>query len=313
MAVTDLDLAQLRALAAVIAEGSLGAAARVLHVTPSAVSQRLRALEVATGRVLVVRGRPARVTPSGEVLLRLARQVDLLATDAAAELGDPDGGPDTRPPALPIAVDADSLATWVLPALAPLAGSLCLDLRREDQERTSALLRDGSVVAAVSADAAAVPGCSSTPLGAMRYRAAASAVFTRRWFPDGRASAAALAVAPVVVFDRDDGLQDGLQDAHLRARAPAARPPRHHVPSSADFLAAVRLGMGWGMLPTLQADDLLAAGELVDLDPTAAVDVALHWQRWRLRSPGLDAVDAAVRAAAVQHLEPVRRPEPARP
>lgn len=311
MAVADLDLAQLRALTAVIAEGSLDAAARVLHVTPSAVSQRLRALEVTTGRVLVVRGRPARVTASGEVLLRLARQVDLLATDAAAELGGPGSDaadPDARPPALPIAVNADSLATWVLPALAPLAGSLCLDLRREDQERTSTLLRDGSVVAAITTDAAAVPGCSSTPLGAMRYRAAASAAFARRWFPRGVRSEVALAAASVVVFDRDDDLQD----AHLRTRAPGARPPRHHVPSSADFLTAVRLGMGWGMLPILQADDLLASGELVDLDPSAAVDVTLHWQRWRLRSPGLDAVDAAVRAAAAQHLEPARRPEPAR-
>ena len=304
--VTDLDLGQLRALAAVVDQGSLDAAARVLHVTPSAVSQRLRALEVAAGRVLLVRSRPARVTASGEVLLRLARQVDLLAADAAAELGvesassGPSGPGGLEPaPVLPIAVNADSLATWVLPALAPLGDRVCLDLRREDQERTAALLRDGSVVAAVTADAAPVPGCSSSPLGAMRYVPAASAALARRWFGDGRPTAGWTS-APVVVFDRDDDLQD----AHLRAVAPGSRPPRHHVPSSADFLAAVRLGMGWGMVPTLQAAGLLATGELVGLDPDGAVDVALHWQRWRLGSPGLDAVDAAVTAAAARHLEP---------
>ena len=299
MGVTDLDLGQLRALAAVVDQGSLDAAARVLHVTPSAVSQRLRALEVAAGRVLLVRSRPARVTASGEVLLRLARQVDLLAADAAAELG-AGGAPADGPsaPVLPLAVNADSLATWVLPALAPLAGQVCLDLRREDQARTAALLRDGSVVGAITADAAPVPGCSCSPLGAMRYLPAASAALAQRWFRAG-ASPAAWASAPVVVFDRDDDLQD----AHLRAVAPDARPPRHHVPSSADFLAAVRLGMGWGMVPLLQAADLLAAGELVVLDPGGAVDVALHWQRWRVRSPGLDAVDAALTAAAARHLE----------
>lgn len=304
----DLDLGQLRALAAVVDQGSLDAAARLLHVTPSAVSQRLRALEAATGAVLLVRARPARVTAPGEVLLRLARQVDLLAADAAAELGvgdgpDPHDGPGggRSAPVVPLAVTADSLATWVLPALAPLAGQVRLDLRREDQGRTAALLRDGSVAGAITADAAPVPGCSSSPLGAMRYLPAASADLARRWFPAGP-SPAAWAGAPVVVFDRDDDLQD----VHLRAVAPGARPPRHHVPSSADFLAAVRLGMGWGMVPTLQAGDLLAAGELVVLDPGGAVDLALHWQRWRLRSPALDAVDAALAAAAAQHLEPVR-------
>lgn len=300
-----LDLGQLRALVAVVDQGSLDAAARTLHVTPSAVSQRLRALEVAAGTVLVVRSRPARVTASGEVLLRLARQVDLLAADAAAELGAGGGlgldglaGDGRSAPVLPIAVNADSLATWVLPALAPLAGRVCLDLRREDQGRTAALLRDGSVVAAITTDASPVPGCSSSPLGTMRYLPVAAAAPARRWFGDGL-SPAAWSSAPVVVFDRDDDLQD----AHLRAVAPGVAPPRHHVPSSADFFAAVRLGMGWGMIPTLQAGDLLATGELVVLDPGGAVDVALHWQRWHLRSPGLDAVDAALTAAAARHLE----------
>src|SRR3712207_8455521 len=81
----DVDLAQLRTLVAVIDEGSLEAAARRLHVTPSAVSQRLRALEVATGRVLVQRGRPATVTAAGEPVLRLARQVGLLVADASRQ------------------------------------------------------------------------------------------------------------------------------------------------------------------------------------------------------------------------------------
>src|SRR3954453_21104858 len=147
----DFDLAQLRALDATVREGTLESAARALHVTPSAISQRLRALEAATGRVLLVRSKPVQVTPSGEAVLRLARQVDLLTADAARALG---GGDDAgRPPSLPIAVNADSLATWALPALAPLAADHCLDLHREDQEHTSALLRAGTVMAAVTADA----------------------------------------------------------------------------------------------------------------------------------------------------------------
>ncbi|CAA9387502.1 MAG: Transcriptional regulator ArgP, LysR family [uncultured Quadrisphaera sp.] len=293
----DLDLSQLRALSAAVAEGSLEGAARALHVTPSAVSQRLRALEVATGRVLLVRSRPVRVTESGQVVLRLARQVELLGADAAREL-EPDG--DAEPRVLAIAVNADSLATWVLPALAPLGAEVRFDVHREDQDHTAALLRSGAVVAAVTTDPDPVPGCSVTRLGSMRYRPMAAPGFAARHLPDGP-TPAALAVAPVVVFDR----KDDLQHRYLRSRLDGG-PARHlhHVPASADFLAAVRLGLGWGMLPDLQSAEHEAAGELVDLDPAGAVDVVLHWQQWKLRSASLDRLGEAVLAAARAHLVP---------
>ena len=285
----DLDLAQLRALDATVRAGTLEAAARALHVTPSAVSQRLRALEVATGRVLLVRSKPVQLTESGSAVLRLARQVDLLAADTARELG----GGDERRPGLPIAVNADSLATWVLPALASLAADHAFDLHREDQDHTSDLLRSGVVMAAITADAAPVPGCTVTPLGGMRYRPMATEAFATRWFPEGP-TPAALGRAPVVVFDREDDLQH----RYLRCRAPAADPPVHFVPASADYVAAVALGFGWGMVPDLQRP----AG-LVELDPDGAVDVVLHWQQWKLRSASLDRVREAVVAAARERLD----------
>jgi LysR family transcriptional regulator (chromosome initiation inhibitor) len=296
----DLDLGQLRALDATVRGGTLEAAARALHVTPSAISQRLRALETATGRILLVRTKPVQVTESGQAVLRLARQVDLLTADVARELG---GEVSPRAVAtLPVAVNADSMATWVLPALAPLAGEVCFDLHREDQERTSALLRSGAVMAAVTAEAEPVPGCTSTRLGGMRYRPMATPEFARRWFPGGP-TPEALARAPVVVFDRDDDLQ------HRWLRARAGRdvaPPAHHVPASADFVAAVALGLGWGMVPGLQERGLTA--ELVDLDPAGAVDVVLYWQQWRLRSALLDRVREAVLAAAARELDPAAGP-----
>jgi LysR family transcriptional regulator (chromosome initiation inhibitor) len=283
----DVDLAQLRAFDATVSTGSLEAAARVLQVTPSAVSQRLKALETATGRVLFVRSRPVRVTGSGEAVLRLARQVALLSADAARELGQEDTG---APPVLPIAVNADSLTTWVLPALAPLAGEHSFDLHREDQQHTSTLLRQGVVMAAITADTDPVPGCSSTSLGAMRYRPMSSEAFAQRWFSGGTTTEV-LARAPVVVFDR----KDDLQAEYLRRRGVDGAPPVHYVPSSADYLEAVRLGLGWGMVPDLQ---LARAGfQLVDLDPAGVADVGLHWQQWRLRSSSLDRVAAAVLAA----------------
>ncbi|SFC30118.1 LysR family transcriptional regulator ArgP [Klenkia taihuensis] len=283
-----MDLAQLQALAAAVEAGTLDGAARLLHVTPSAVSQRLRALESATGQVLLVRSRPVVPTEAGAAVLRLARQVELLVADTTAQLG---GSTAPGAPALPVAVNADSLATWFLPAVAPLADRVQLDLRVADQSLTSALLRDGTVMAAVTADPVAVPGCSVHRLGSMTYRPMATAAFARAWFPGG-ATPGELRRAPVVVFDRTDDLQA----AYLRRRThDRPTPPTHFVPASADYLAAVRLGLGWGMVPDLQTgpDD-----GLVELDPAGAVDVVLWWQQWKLRSPSLDALADAVRAAA---------------
>lgn len=298
----DLDLGQLRALAATVAEGSLEGAARVLHVTPSAVSQRLQALEGATGRVLLVRSRPVRVTEPGEAVLRLARQIELLAAETAQGLGV--AGTVSPTVTVPLAVNADSLATWVLPALAPLARQVALELHRADQERTAALLREGTVVGAVTTEASPLAGCRSTVLGAMRYRARATPAIVDRWFA-GRPLAGALARAPVVVFDRDDELQHAFLRRH---GAGEATPPAHRVPSSADFVDAVRLGWGWGMVPDLQAGDDVETGRLVELVAGDSVEVTLHWQRWTLGGQALEQVSAALTTYAATVLAPRTSP-----
>src|ERR1700712_1596519 len=105
----EFDLLQLAALSAAVTEGTFDAAARVLHVTPSAISQRIKALEVSVGRVLLVRSKPIQPTAAGQALARLAGQVSALTADVAAELGG-DGAPD-RAVVVPLAVNADSLAT----------------------------------------------------------------------------------------------------------------------------------------------------------------------------------------------------------
>ncbi len=288
------DPAQLEALSAAVAEGTFEAAAKVLHVTPSAVSQRIKALETSVGRVLLIRSKPIEPTQAGQVLVRLARQLRVLGDDVAAELGDHL----TTGRAMPLAVNADSLSTWVLPALAAVPPPLVFDLHREDQDRTAELLRAGTVMGAVTAERTAVPGCTVERLGAMHYRPVAAPDYVSRWFPDG-VTAAALAVAPVVVYDRNDRLQD--RYLQRRSRRPL-NPPRHYVPGSADFALAVRLGLGWGMLPDLQTRSGGDNAGLVDLDPRGEVDIHLYWQQWKLRSAALDTVAAALRSAAQRSL-----------
>lgn len=279
---------QLRALAAAVSEGSFEGAAVALHITASAVSQRIKALESQAGRVLVRRTKPVRPTEAGVPVLRLARQLDLLTGDAVRAMS----GVAAPMVTIPVVVNADSLDTWVLPALVDIPG-VVLELHREDQDHSTVLLRDGSVMAAITATAQPVQGCSVARLGAMRYRVMASSSFRDRWFADG-VTAAALSEAPVVVFDR----KDQLQDRYLVSRGVSPMvPPRHFVPASAGFAQAVRLGLGWGMLPDLQIGDGVG---LVELDVGGVEEVPLYWQQWRMESVALTALaEAVTRAAAL--------------
>lgn len=284
-------------VAAAVDAGTLDAAARTLHITPSAVSQRIRALEERLGRTLLIRSKPLRATEAGEAIVRLARQLALLEHDTLRALGmDEDG-----PARLSLAVNADSLATWFLPALARIVahGEVAVEVHRDDQDYTAALLADGSVSAAITSQSTAVAGCTVTPLGVMPYRACATPAFVERWFAGG-IDATSLAAAPVLEYDR----RDDLQSRWLRTRGAAVEaPPRTFVPASHDFAAAVRAGLGWGMLPPLQSDGPIAAGEIVVLadDPIA---VPLYWQQWNLRSPLLDRVARIVVDEARRVLDP---------
>ncbi|HEY0248758.1 MAG TPA: LysR family transcriptional regulator ArgP [Gryllotalpicola sp.] len=285
---------QLRTLVAVIDEGTFDAAAARLHVTPSAVSQRMKALEQAAGQVLVRRTTPVEPTVAGLVVLRHARKQALLDVDLARELGS--DGRDGVALSLPIAVNADSLATWFLDALTALGPrtDVVFDLRREDQEHTVELLRAGEVAAAVTSVAEPVQGALSIRLGAMRYRAVCSPAFAAAHL-GGVAQLARIGAAPFVDFDRKDQLQHRLYREVLGREV---RAPRHYVPTSADFARAVVGGLGWGLLPDQQCAAELERGELVRLSGSHDVRVPLYWQRWSLASTVLDEVTDAVRAAA---------------
>ncbi len=289
----DLNPAQLDALVAIADHGSFEAAARQLHITPSAVSQRIRALEATAGQVLISRGTPCRPTNHGEWLVRLGRQTRFLYDEAAQALTA--GGAVE----LAVAVNADSLSGWfhdVLAEAATWAGT-AIRLLVDDEGYSQELLRGGGVLAAVTSEPAAVQGCSVDRLGALAYLPAATPAFAARWQRGGSPDWAAM---PVVVYNDKDALQHEILRRHGVTQGP---PVVHHVPASADFYAAIRLGLGWGMLPEPQARAALAAGELVRLSPDMA-DVPLHWQRWRLSSPRLAALTDAVRAAAARHLVP---------
>ncbi|TKD18231.1 LysR family transcriptional regulator ArgP [Rhodobacter capsulatus] len=294
-----LEYPLLAALAAVIREGGFDRAAAVLGVTPSAVSQRIRALEERVGAALVVRSQPPVPTEAGARLCAHVERVRLLEGELAADLPAV-AGPGQGAPALPIAVNADSLGSWFLPAAARFseATGALVHLLLDDEAHTAARLRSGEVLAAVTADPAAVPGCRTRPLGALRYVACASPAFMARHFPQG-VTAAALTRAPVLQFDRKDGLQARWLRQHLDLPLEA---PTHRVPSTQGFLEASLLGLGWALHPLALASAPLAAGRLVELVPGAVLDVGLHWQHARLGARLLEALTREVALEAGRSL-----------
>jgi len=288
------DPAALECLAALADAGSFERAAQQLTITQSAVSQRLRALETSLGRLLVVRARPLRLTEPGKVLLRYARQMQAMRADISRELGAALAD-DER---LPIAVNADSLATWVLPALdgvvqAGQREGWGLELVVDDQDFTHERLREGAVLGCVSTVAEPLRGCSVTALGRMRYVALASPGFVATVMPQGL-DRGNFATTPWLVFNRKDDMHAVWVGQAFGVQAP--RLVERHVPSTEAHVQATLMGWGIGVMPEQLAAPWLADGALVALHGQVFVDVLLHWHQWKL----LTDPDGAAPAAATQ-------------
>lgn len=294
--VTQLDPVGLRTLGAAVRLGTFEAAARELHVTPSAVSQRIKALETRIGRVLLHRVKPLEPTEAGLVLVRLASQTELLEREAVAELVEEAAEVGGSWTSLPIAVNADTLYAWLVDALAEVQSRhrVVFEVVREDHTRTVERLRRGEVMAAITGESRPVPGCRVVRLGRLRYAAVATRDLHEAYFAGGVGSAT-LAEAPIVAFDRSDDLQ---HDFVRRVTRRHLAPPTTYLPSVREFDRAVRVGMGWGLLPESDVADELERGDLVELVPGRRTEVPMFWQHWRLGSTLVTDLTEAVVGAA---------------
>lgn len=290
------DHAQLRALAAVVREGSFERAALALHITPSAISQRIKALEDRVGRLLVQRTTPATATAEGQVLVRLAEQTALLEHDALSRIGMAD---EQLPrSSIPVAVNHDSMETWFPDASVLFANtaSATLDLHVDDQDHTAELLRRGQVLGAVTTLAEPVQGCQIHALGSIRYVATCTPAFHARHFAKG-VNAAALAQAPVLVFNRKDDLQ-ARHARRLAGNDVPLQPPVWWIPSTRAFVHANLAGLGWTMNPLPLVRRHLEAGRLVYLRQRVYEDIPLYWQHWKGDVLGMASLTRAVLTAS---------------
>jgi LysR family transcriptional regulator, chromosome initiation inhibitor len=298
------DPAALECLAAIVEEGGFEKAAQRLAITQSAVSQRLRALEAQVGTVLVVRSRPLRPTSAGNLLLKHTRQLRLLRADVERELRElapsstGGAGEEER---ISVAVNADSIATWALPALDALARQgVPLEIITDDQDFTHEWLREGQVLGCVTTVKQALRGCKVVPLGAMRYVAVASTVFARERLAGGLTQHTFRDV-PFVAFNRKDDMQAEFVGKAFGLRRVSLR--QLFVPSSEGQVRAVLAGWGASVVPELLVRGLIAQGELVNLLPRTSVPVQLYWHCWNLDSGVLEQLTVALTGAGRQALE----------
>ena len=303
---STFDPNALECLAAIVEEGGFERAAQRLSITQSAVSQRLRALEAQVGTVLIVRSRPLKPTSAGNLLLKHTKMLRLLRADLERDLKDlaPSSlGGAREEERISIAINADSIATWALPALTPLAQQgLPMEIITDDQDFTHEWLREGQVLGCVTTLKQALRGCKITPLGAMDYVAVASAELaqTRLNAESGTLTAHNFRTVPFVAFNRKDDMQSefvgkafGLKQVTLN---------QLFVPSSEGQVRAVLAGWGVSVLPRLLAQPLLDDGGLVNIAPDFALPIELYWHCWNLESDVLDALTSALKQAAGESL-----------
>ncbi|MCB1979742.1 MAG: LysR family transcriptional regulator ArgP [Burkholderiaceae bacterium] len=300
---STFDPIALECLAAIVEEGGFERAAQRLNVTQSAVSQRLRALEAQVGSVLIVRSRPLRPTSAGQLLLKHTKQMRLLRADLERdlqELAPSAQGGGREEERIAIAVNADSIATWALDALGPLARQrLPLEIIADDQDFTQEWLRSGQVLGCVTTLKQALRGCRMVPLGSMRYVAVAEAQFAARCLPRGLTQHSFREVS-FVSFNRKDDMA-----VEFVARAFGLKRVSLHqlfVPSTEGQLRAVQAGWAVAILPEILVRDALAQGRLVDLLPGQTLSIALYWHCWNLESAVLDSLTQALIGGAASAL-----------
>lgn len=300
-----LDANALECLAAIVEEGGFERAAQRLNITQSAVSQRLRVLESATGTVLVVRSRPIRPTPAGQLLIKHTKMQRLLRADLDRDLKElaPNGArSNSADDRVSIAINADSIATWALPALNALAlDGVPLEIIADDQDFTQDWLREGQVLGCVTTLQQSLRGCRQEALGAMRYVAVASPQFAARHCPNGL-NRSNFHQIPFIAFNRKDDLQAEFVSRALGLSTVALR--QTFVPSSQGQLHAALSGWGATVIPELLAAGGLAQGLLSNLAPTHTLSVDLFWHCWNLESALLNAISEALIAGARQALAP---------
>jgi len=296
-----IDYKQLQALAAVLEEKNFDKAAEKLHISQSAVSQRLKQLEEMIGQTLIIRTTPVQATDTGQLLLKHYHQVSLLQAEMQEQISQQQTDGFTK---ISIGLNADSLATWFLEAIQPLLEQeqLLIDLKLDDQEQTHELLKSGQVIGCISSNPKPMQGCNCIPLGSMPYRCLANQAYLEKYFPNG-VNAQGFKNAPVAEFSNKDELQNRYLARYFKIKPNEY--PKHRIPSTEAFFEVVERGLACGMIPDQQSRTLLNQGKVIDLTPGKYLSVPLYWHVWSLKSELYRKLTDALCKTAAISLNPI--------
>lgn len=272
------------AFLAIAEYGSFESAAIKLCITASAVTLRVQSLEKQLGHILILRERPCRVTKAGQALLEYLQHQRLMEDNLLQQLQGQNL--DNKFYKLSIATNADSLATWLIPAIQKtlMNENITINLIVDDQSQTHQLLEKGVVNACISAEKTSIKGCISHHLGSMTYKMVCTPQFKEKWFAQGL-HREAIRHTPAVIFNTKDQLHEDIILSLFGLNMQSY--PYHFIPSSTAFLEAIELALGFGMVPEMQIKHQLKTGKLIELIPEAQTEIHLYWHHWKQQSVSL--------------------------
>ena len=296
----QFDYKLLQALAAVVKEQSFERAAAAIYITQSAISQRIKQLEQVVSQPVLIRSSPPRATEIGKKLISHYYQVEQLEQALSTDIFP---SADQQALAVHLATNADSLATWLIPALADVltTNRIALDLSVADEMHTIEKLKGGEVFGAISMEERAIKGCQSSYLGDLRYALVCAPVFKERYFRDG-VDPDSLAQAPAVAFDQRDDMHSQFIFEHFGLSR--GEYPLHTVPSSDAFVRLAKNGVAYCLVADMQIKQELENGSLVDLMPEFRLIRNLYWQRWQLLKGAHLAISEAILQNSQRFLSP---------
>ena len=274
------DYKLLAAMVAVIQKGGFDQAAKYLHITQSAVSQRIRLLEEEVGRPVLIRSTPPEPTDLGQLLMTHFRKVTLLEAELQ-ELIDPKGPKSFTH--LSVAINRDSLALWFIEAMGSFLKeeNIVLEVLAEDQELTHEYLKGGRVFGCVSARHTPLQGCKVEKLGTMHFYLTATPEFAAQWFGKGVGRKSLLKAPGVIFDDKDHMLHDFLAK---KFKITLESPPLHVIPALAEYERFITAGLAYGLLAKSQVEAAFLEGRLIDLAPGRDMPLDLFWHCWQLQT-----------------------------
>lgn len=293
-----LDYRGLEALYTVQELQSFEAAAKKLHITQSAVSQRIKSLETYYGEPVLIRVLPYKPTPLGASLIGHFKRINILEKSLEQELTNR-----AMKPHVSIALNRDSLETWFLDLIehTDIFDNVMLEIIADDQELTLGYLKNGLVSACLSTSEKAISGGIVSFFGNMEYYLVAAPEFIKKNFSH-KDQKKCLLSASAIKFDKNDKMHErylekffGLNPENINF---------HIVPSVRGFKKYVLLGYGYGLIPKIDILQELKNKQLQQLYKDKIWEVPLYWHSWDIDSSFYKKFNADIVLKARKYLNP---------